>query len=418
MTMLIVSTIEWFSLLMFPLILVGYRFKHYVKRLILLAVIMSVISLLLHHLIVHLTIIVGMQIMILFVLAGLILKLSLMETLLISGIGYGFYCFVHILIIELYLLLLTHSYSELFVTSHIYYLQLASALVVIVFCLLIHLLKYKLIELYQRLQLNSFSMKSKSIIVVNSILTYIFICLASYAMISENINYRYAYVLTSIIVLFCIIAFYLILHSQFQTKRLIETTKLFLDQEQQMSIYIENIQKELQGPYKALQKLFDSGSLESSKAYFQQHILPKGLDKKGQTLVVGQDIKDKDEILYAFLINKQKLAHLLGVSLSTSFELPTHVLISLNQLKVLGNILDDLFLSLYLASHYQEKNVHFHVRSTKDRIEYEITSNFVYKNAFSSSKIHDAILDFKKSKATIHSSFEPICLMISCEKSL
>ncbi|MCM3716158.1 hypothetical protein M3202_19115 [Alkalihalobacillus oceani] len=411
-----ISILEWFALLTFPFVFIGYRYRQYVKKIIVLSVIMSIISLLLHYTNLHLTIVIALQMILIFLIAKPLFKMSSLETLLLTGMGYGFYTFVHIVVIELDLLLLSNSivYSEVLISNKIYALQLTSFFIVIALSLLIYFFKYHLTELFVHLKLNELNKKGKIIIYLNSFLTYFFICLASFVMVTNELRFRYAFILLSIVVLFMIFAVYLILHNQFQKKRLIEAKKFYFDQEEQVSVYIENIQKDLRSSYKVMQKLFENNSYELSKEYFNQHILPKS--KKHQNLEIETAIRKKDELLYVFLINKRKLANLLGVSISTTIDLTDHVPITLPHIQFLSNIIDDLLFALYETTHYQDKQIHFKLTSTKNHVIYEIASNLDFDKSNSHSKIYDAIIGFKKNKAVIESTFNPLMLSISCEK--
>lgn len=411
-----ISALEWFALLTFPFVFIGYRYRQYVKKIIILSILMSTISLLLHYTNLHLTIVIALQMILIFLIAKPLLKMSSLETLLLTGMGYGFYTFVHIVGIELFLIMLSNSYSEIVLTSHAYLLQLTSFFIVIMLSVIISLCNYHLIELYRHLKLNEINKKGKIIIYLNSFLTYFFICLASFVMIAENLRYRYAFILLSIIVLFMIISIYLILHHQFQKKRLVEAKKFYFDQEEQVSVYIENIQKDLLSSYKVMQKLYENNSFELSKEYFEQHLLPKS--KRHKNFAIDPKVRSKDEILYAFLINKRKLANLLGVSISTSIDLKYHIPVTLQHIQFLSNIVDDLLFSLYESTHYDEKHIHLNIHSSQDQIVYNITSNLIFENNKKQGKIYDAITGFKKSKAIIESTFNPVKLSISCEKLL
>ncbi|MDQ0340090.1 hypothetical protein J2S00_002885 [Caldalkalibacillus uzonensis] len=410
----LVSVVEWIALLSFPIILLGYHYQKYIKRITLIALIISLFSLLLRLTSLHLFVIIASQIIILIFLKKLFYKSNYLESLVLTGIGYGFYVFLHLLIAEVIISLSSYNYFELLFSNIKYFHQSITALLVLTICYLVHKNHYHLLEFRDNLKAQKHEKQFKTIIITISLLTFIFICLAAFTMLNDELNFRYPFVLSCIIVLFIILSIYLILHTQFQRKRLLEAKKFYLDQEQQVATIVEKLKKDYIGHFQALLKLCERNSAQLIKDYVEKRRLhiDSSFLSKGSFLA---NVESVDELLYAFLVNKRKLADLLGITLIVTADSQCDVPVSFKQIRYLSTIIDELLFLHYQASNDKEKELHFQIQKLEEGIRFQIVSDLIVSEEQSASlKLFDVMFQFEKDNATVQSVLSPVQLSIFC----
>ncbi|MCD8502416.1 MAG: hypothetical protein LRY71_13090 [Bacillaceae bacterium] len=122
-----------------------------------------------------------------------------------------------------------------------------------------------------------------------------------------------------------------------------------------------------------------------------------------------------DELLYAFIVNKQKLASLLGISILVSSDIKTKKQTNLHKIRSLSMILDDLIFGLYQKSNINEKKIYFHVQITSKETQFDISSPFVINEHDSTNlKLFDALIQFEKNSADVIVKLNPVQLLIRC----
>ncbi|MBP3040542.1 hypothetical protein J9303_13710 [Bacillaceae bacterium Marseille-Q3522] len=416
----IVSIFEWSSLIAFPLALFGFKFHKYAKVTLLLACIISLLSSLLHIAALPVAIVVAIQIIFLQFLIKIFMKVNLKTAMVIASIGYGFYTFIQLLIVEIVMSLSGYSYFDiLFEFSNApFALRGLTFLLVILSCYFLQKYDYRLTELLYYLKLEKTNPKFLTIVVINSLLTFILICLAVYAMLTNELHFRYHFVLYCIIVLFIILSIYLFLHSSFQKRRLMEAKKYYLDQEQQASIIVEKIKEENARHFLAIYKLAEKGSTEPIIDYIQKHRLHKSPPVWPAEINLHDEAGNFDELLYAFLVNKRNFARLLNISIEISSEVEAAIPVTLKQIRYLSMVIDEIIFLLQQSTGFDKKQIEFHVRTTEDGISFMIKSDLsVHPSQLANSKLLDVLILLKQDHALVDSHFEPFLLKIHCPVS-
>ncbi len=407
----IVSVLEWIALLSFPIALVGYRYRKYIIPIIIISLLMSAVSMFLHTTELKLPIIIGIQMLVLLFLVHWLFKEKIYESLFISTIAYGFYVLIFLIIVEGVLLYLNANYFEVFQTNLIFILQLSSFTFVGILSFILYKTNFHLEEFFQSIKTIHQNKEMKVVIVINAVLTLSFICLAAYAIGFVEIRVRYAYVLSSIIVLFLILLTYFTIHLQFKTKRINEIKKFYLEQENQVATVVKKLRTDYEEKFKMMMKLQERGNLQTSKEIFESYLFPNQMTRENEN--ISLELKQHDDLLYALLINKRKLANLLGVSLSVTSEIGSNKLpITIRQVRYLGSILDEIIFCLFQNGYTQgEKTIQFYVRVTNLELQYNIKST-CFLNVNSNTKIQDALLHFQENNATVNLESEPFTLTI------
>ncbi|WP_088104523.1 hypothetical protein [Halalkalibacter urbisdiaboli] len=409
----IVSTFEWIALLSFPVILLGYYYRHYVKPILILAMTMSILSMILRLFPIDVFIVLAIQIIIFVFFVKRLFSFQLIESLVVVTIGYGFYILIQLLFIELIISTSTINYIDI-----LFSLSFTPQMLTIIFmtmtCLVIHYFKYNLVELRRHVQSKTMTTKTKNIIYTSAVLTLIFICLAVFAMLESDFSHKHVLVLLCIIVLFSILSVYYILHTQFQMKSLIEAKQFYLDQEQQTTMILEHVKKNYARHFHAIMKLSERQSLPLITDYIDFHKLNANPNTFSSPMPIPSTIKENDELLYAFLINKRKVAGLVGVTIHVSATFDFSVPTSLQQIRLLSMIFDDIFLLLYQAPLTERKELFFEVYKSDSEIRFDISSNFTISGEQTSLKLFDALLKFKQQDALVYSELNPLKLTITC----
>lgn len=410
---ILISFFEWIPLLSFTIILLGYHYKKYVTSIIVLSVIMSLLSYLLRLTSLHVVAIIFIQMVFLFFLIRWLFKVNTLESLVISSIGYGFYTFIQLIIIEMFITLSSISYFDIFF-SNPFIIQIISIIIVILICLIIYKKKYFLIELRHHLRTKEINKKIKIVIIVNSLLTFLFICLAIFTLLANDLSYKYSIVLFCIMVLFLILAIYLILHTHFQKKYVIEAKKFYLDQEQQVALIVEKLNNNYESHYKSILKLSERNSHHLLKEYIEKHTLHKKNTSLLKQENIKAELKQVDELTYAFLINKRKLARLFSVKLTVSSTIYFDVAATLRQIRYLSMIIDDLIFTHYLTNVKTDKWIHFNITTTENEIRFDISSNLeIIDELHTNLNLFDALLKFKQDNAIIQADLKPFTCSIS-----
>lgn len=262
------------------------------------------------------------------------------------------------------------------------------------------------------MQTSSISKKSRNILILNSIITFIFIYFVLSILAFEGFAYKYIISLIVTVILFIIVFIYFVLHSQFQAKRLVEEKKFYLDQEQQSALFIEKILNDYKGYFRAIVKLCEKDSPELIKRFVEKHYLSKG---SSHSVIHSSHIKlaQVDELLYAFLINKQKIASLLGVSFIVTPDVNSKTSLSLRQVQLLSLIIDDLIFRQYQAASIEDKHINLTIRLTNDELNCDISSNLVIgEDENTNLKLLDALIQFERSNAVVNLNLKPIKIEI------
>lgn len=412
---ILASILEWIPLLSFTIILLGYHFKRYVMPIIVLSTMISFISFLLRLTSLHVVLIIFIQMILLFFLIRWLFRVNSLESLVISSIGYGFYMFIQLLVVEIIITLSTNSYFDVFFSIS-FIVQIITTTIVTFTCFILYKKKYHLAEFRHHLRTEDLNKKIKTIIITNSLLTFVFICLAVFAILADEVTFKYSIVLFCIMVLFAILAIHLILHTQFQMKHLIEAQKFYLDQEQQVATIVEKLNKNYASHYKAILKLSERNSHQLIKEYIEEHKLHKSPSSWLIHENVRTELSQVDELTYAFLVNKRKLARLFDVKLTVSSEINFDVSVTLRQIRYLSMIIDDLIFTQYLTSGNNNKWIHFHLQTSEDEMRFEISSNLEFNDQLNSSlNLFDALLKYKQDNAVVQSDLKPFTCTISCK---
>ncbi|WP_100405819.1 hypothetical protein [Bacillus solitudinis] len=415
LSMFLLSTIEWVALLSFPIVLLGYLYRRYLKIILLIAVTMSILSILFRLTGLPISLIIFIQILLLFFFIYLLFKFNYLESLVFTSIGYGFYSLTQLLYIETVTTLSAYSYFDLFFSIPATIAQLITAASIFVLCYVIAKYDYNLLELRHYIKTKQSNKKIKMIIIVNSLLIFVFICLAMIALFSQGLDSKPSFVLACIVTLFVILSIYLILHTQFQQKRLIEAKKFYLDQEQQTAAIVEKLNADYTRHFLAINKLYERGSYPLIKEYIDLHTLSRSKPSFPGTSNLHANVTILDDLLYAFIINKRKLASLMGITIDVTAEITNKTPSTLQQIRYLSTIFDDLIFTLSQAPDTVDKHICFHVQVTDYKIIFDISSSLKLDERHNThSKLFDALLQFRNNNAVVDIQLKPVKLLISC----
>lgn len=137
--------------------------------------------------------------------------------------------------------------------------------------------QYHLTDFRHFLKTHNQNHQFRAIVIINSLLTFLFICLSVFAMLTEQMNSKFSFVLYCVIILFIILSIYLILHTQFQVKHIIEAKKFYLDQEEQTAIIVEKLKTDYEDHFHAILKLCER---ESSTLLIKEYLENNRLIRK------------------------------------------------------------------------------------------------------------------------------------------
>ena len=414
----VISLLEWIALLTFPIALLGYANRNFIKPIILVSSIMTIFSLLLRMTPLKTEFIIAVQILLLLCFVKWLFKVNVLETLAISSIGYGFYSLIQLLIAEMVKNVSTISYFEvLFSFSNLPFLiRFITFLSVMAISYVLNKYKYHLTDLRHHLKTQYNNRQFRTIMIINSLLTFLFICLSVFAMLTEHINSKFSFVLYCVITLFIILSIHLILHTQFQVKRIIEGKKFYLDQEEEIAMIVEKVKTHYEDHFQAILKLCErADSTLLIKKYLENNQLNR---KKTASWLVESNfrsgLENLDDLLYAFLVNKRKLAELLEVAVVATAEINGNVPATLRQVRYLSMIMDDLILTLYQSPSSIEKKIYFHVQVQPQEIIYSISSQLILDRPQTNLKLLDALQHFKQDQAVVEAELKPVRLFIRC----
>ncbi|MFK4998887.1 hypothetical protein ACI2OX_21115 [Bacillus sp. N9] len=228
MITLFMSIFEWTALLIFPIVLLGYHVRKYMKSIFLIAGMMSVLSIGMRLMSLPISAVILIQMIVVFLLVMWLFRANKLETLAVTSMGYGFYVFTQMIFLEILVRFLKLDYFEIiFKINGMTFLQIVNFLFVFALSFVINYSKYHLDELRYYLKIPNAHKQYKMIIMFISILTYIFTCLIIFMMFAEDSGQKQIAILFIIVTIFVTLSFYLILHIQFQKKRIIETKQFF-----------------------------------------------------------------------------------------------------------------------------------------------------------------------------------------------
>lgn len=414
----IISIFEWFALITFPIVLLGYYYRKYFRSVVIISILMSLISFFLHAL-THLpvAVIVTLQIVILSLVIKTLLKFNLLESLTITSIGYGFYVFFQMIFIELAVQLSSLEHLQFYHLANIKYTtQIITFLIVYLFCYVLHYYKIHLNEIRMQLKTPFFKNQYKVHLTINFILMVIFLYLNCYFMLLDNSEHKFAFLLIIFIVLVMNLLSYLFLHMKFQNVRIIESKKILFDQEQQVAKLLERVQENYENHFNAILKLYEKKSYDSIKEYITHHLLAKNKTFKNIDTFSYSHLANEDEILFTFLINKQKLAGLLGIKIDVHPESHVTKLLSLQHIRYLNIIFDNLIILFYKTATKEEKIILFKITSDQEYFTIEISSDVSFnEEQIPNLKIFDALLQFKNHQSNIiKNEFAPLNITIVC----
>ncbi|WP_445488832.1 hypothetical protein [Niallia sp. 03133] len=407
----IVSLIEWAGLISFPLILLGYKYKNYIKIILIQGALMSFTSIILRATSLPIPVIVGLQIIILIFIIKVGLKAKNLEAIALTSIGYGFYLFLQLLIIELFTSILQGSYLRLFHMSNFaVIIPMITISLLLIFCYILYYNKLQIAELRYQLKADNLDKKIKRIIQLLFILTYIFICVGAAVMMVDQ-QVKYSFVLLSIMVLFGMMLCYLVLHSKLQMKQILNAKKFYLDQEQQVATFVEKLKQEYVMHFRAIEKLNRSGSSSIITEYIDTHQLQQ-INTNWKKIDFREGMEGLDPLLFSFLINKRKLADLLGVEIVIKTQITSKEFTSLSQIRNLSLIIDDLIISLFQSAANEQKVIMVQLEITDKKFEYSISANLSIDPSNTELGLFDAIIMLKQNKATVNIVLNPVSITI------
>ncbi|MBS4206996.1 hypothetical protein [Bacillus sp. FJAT-50079] len=404
------SIFEWIALLILPIVLLGYPFRKYVKSIIIMALMMSVLSIGLRMTTMPIILIISIQMVVIYLLVMLFFRAKRLEALVITSMGYGIYVFTQMVFIELLVRFIKLDYFEIiFKINGMTLIQIVNFLFVFALCFIIHFSKSHLDELRFYIKAPSIHRKYKITIAVISIMTYVFTWLIMFVLMTEDSGHKQMAIVLIMVTIFIILSFFLFLHIQFQKKRIIEAKQFFLNQEQQMTALVEKLMADDIKHFKVIEKL----SERQMPQLITDYIKTNQLDKSPEQLNLHSDLSlVQDELLYAFLINKRKLASVFSVFIQVSGEMnaPTTV----QQIRYLSVVIDDLIYLLHESPQTADKTISFHVETEESgTINFTISSSLhIDEKMHTSLKLFDAILQFKRLGAVIQSELRPVKVSI------
>jgi len=407
----LVSLIEWAGLISFPLILLGYKYNYYIKNIIIQSACMSLISILLHLTSMPVPVIVGLQIIILIFLFKVGLKTKNLEAIALTSIGYGFYLFLQLLVIELLTSFLQGSYLRLYQMSNFaVFVPMITISILLISCFVLYKNKLQISELRYQLRSDHIEKKTKRIIQVLFGMTYIFIVLGATVLMADQ-QVKYSFVLLSIVVLFAMMLCYLIFHSQLQKEQLLLAKKYYLDQEQQVAAFVEKLEQDYAMHFRTIDKLNNAGSSEIIKEYIKIHELQK-MNVLWKSKNLRKGIEGLDPLLYSFLVNKRKLADLLGVELNVNSCISSEGFASLGQIRNLSLIIDDLLLTLYGVKRNEKKIISIELDISDKKLVYKIEANLTIDPNKMELGLFDALIKLRQDKATVDIELHPVNILV------
>ncbi|MEK3889895.1 hypothetical protein [Bacillus sp. FSL K6-3431] len=406
------SIFEWTSLLIFPIVLLGYPFRRYFKSIMIISVIIGLFSYVLHMTSLHILVIIAFQMVTLLLLIKWLFRAKKLEALVITSMGYGFYIFIQMLLLEIIARLFEFEHFQLFFTFNAKtMIQIVGFTFIFTISLAIYYSKYQLDELRHYIIAPSVNKKYQTIIILISFLTFIFSWLIIFSMVVVDSTSKNMLILSIMVFSFIILSFYLILHTQFQRKRIVEARKFFLDQDQQASLLMEKLKKDESTHFQVIVKLAERQAPQLIKEYIKANQLDEG---PAQINVQADLTPSIDELLYAFLINKRKLASLFGISIQVSKQIEYDAPTALQQIRCLSIIIDDLIYMLYESSVTVDKTIYFHIEAMNNEgISYTIScSLYIKEQTHTNLQLFDALVQFKQLGAVIQSEWQPVHLTI------
>lgn len=409
---LFMSIFEWTSLLLFPIVFLGYHYRKYMKSILMIAGIMSVLSIVLRMTSLPIVVIILIQMITIILLVKWLFRAKNLETLVITSMGYGFYVFTQMLFVEIFVRLLEYDYFQiLFNITGKTIIQIVNFIFVFSLCFAIHYSKYQLNELRRCIKNPSIAKRYKKTIIIISILTYIFTWLIIFLMVTVESAYKHTAVLLISIVMFMILTFFLILHIQFQKRRIMEAKKFFIDQEDQVSSLLGKFKEDDQKHFQAIVKLTE----HQAPHLIQEYIIKNQLDREPEPINLHAGLPLlQDELLYAFLINKRKAAGLFGISIEVSEQMKENIPVTLQQIRYISAIFDDLIYLLYKAPATVEKTIHFHIEvMDSEFISFTISSALnIDRQLHTSLNLFDALLQFEQLGSITHTELQPVKLTV------
>ncbi|MFK4998886.1 hypothetical protein ACI2OX_21110 [Bacillus sp. N9] len=145
----------------------------------------------------------------------------------------------------------------------------------------------------------------------------------------------------------------------------------------------------------------------------EEYIETNQLDKGSLKLDLHSDLSVlQDDLLYAFLTTKRKLANLLCIPIQVSGE--TNVPTTLQQIRYLSVIFDDLIYMLHESPQTVDRIIQFHVETMSNEfIAFTISSPLhIDEKLHTSLKLFDAILQFKQLGAVVEIELQPVKVSI------
>lgn len=372
---------------------------------------MSFISILLHLTSMPVPVIVGLQIIILIFLFKVGLKTKNLEAIALTSIGYGFYLFLQLLVIELLTSFLQGSYLKLYQMSNFaVFVPMITISLLLISCFVLYKNKLQISELRYQLKADHIEKKTKRIIQVLFAMTYIFIVLGATVLMADK-QVKYSFILLSIVVLFAMMLCYLIFHSQLQKEQLLFAKKYYLDQEQQVAAFVEKLKQNYVMHFRTIEKLNHAGSSDIIAEYIDTHELQQmNMLWKNKNLRKG--IEGLDPLLYSFLVNKRKLADLLGVELNVNSYISSQEFASLGQIRNISLIIDDLMLTLYDMKRNEKKLISIDLDISDKKFIYKIEANLTIDPNNMELGLFDALIKLRQNRATVDMELNPVNILV------
>jgi len=407
----LVSLIEWAGLISFPLILLGYKYNYYIKNIIIQSACMSFISILLHLTPMPVPVIVGLQIIILIFLFKIGLKTKNLEAVALTSIGYGFYLFLQLLVIELLTSFLQGSYLRLYqMSSFTVFVPMITIAILLISCFVLYKNKLQISELRYQLRADHIEKKTKRIIQFLFAMTYIFIILGATVLMADK-QVKYSFILLSIVVLFAMMLCYLIFYSQLQKEQLLLAKKYYLDQEQQVATFVEKLKQNYVMHFRTIDKLNNAGSSDVIADYIDTHELQQ-MNVLWKSKNLRKGIEGLDPLLYSFLVNKRKLADLLGVELNVNSYIHAEEFSSLGQIRNISLIIDDLMLTLYEIKRHEKKLISIDLDISDKKFIYKIEANLTIDSNNMELGLFDALIKLRQNRATVDMELNPVSILV------
>lgn len=372
---------------------------------------MSFISILLHLTPMPVPVIVGLQIIILIFLFKIGLKTKNLEAVALTSIGYGFYLFLQLLVIELLTSFLQGSYLRLYQMSNFtVFVPMITIAILLISCFVLYKNKLQISELRYQLRADHIEKKTKRIIQFLFAMTYIFIILGATVLMADK-QVKYSFILLSIVVLFAMMLCYLIFHSQLQKEQLLLAKKYYLDQEQQVATFVEKLKQNYVMHFRTIDKLNNAGSSDVIADYIDTHELQQ-MNVLWKSKNLRKGIEGLDPLLYSFLVNKRKLADLLGVELNVNSYIHAKEFSSLGQIRNISLIIDDLMLTLYEIKRHEKKLISIDLDISDKKFIYKIEANLTIDSNNMELGLFDALIKLRQNRATVDMELNPVSILV------